>query len=121
MICDCVTDGGRSDFINAPLSCVATLPFGDNEELRSLRLLEKQKWRDQLQWLKWENMPSSADFKEHKELPRELQFMDDKYSSFVGFKYEGLWNILLNKFVEVFDDVDSFHGFRDFFRYGVGR
>jgi arachidonate 5-lipoxygenase len=98
----------------------ATLSFHDNEELRSTRLLEKQKWRDRLPWYIWHNMPSHAKVSKHEDLPYELQFMEVKNRDFKEGRNQGIRNLLLTKFVGVFEDLDSFHDFTTFFKVGVG-
>jgi hypothetical protein len=97
----------------------ATLPFQDNAELQALRALETQKWRDQLPWYKWESMPSHAAISEHSELPRDVQFMDEKYRDFYAGRDEGIRNFMLNKFMGLFKDIESLESFTKFFKYKV--
>ncbi|XP_062505950.1 allene oxide synthase-lipoxygenase protein-like isoform X2 [Corticium candelabrum] len=99
----------------------ATLPFQDDDKLRAIRLLEKQQWRARLPWRDWESMPSHADIDEHGDLPRELQFMNEKNKDFQQGRNQGLINLMLNKFVGIFEDVESLHDFVNFFRVGVGK
>ena len=84
-----------------------------------MRALETQGWRDQLPWHKWESMPSHADISDHAELPRDVRFMDEKYRDFYTGREEGIRNFMLNKFVGIFKDIESFHSFTKFFRYKV--
>ena len=64
-------------------------------------------------------MPSHSDVMKHEDLPRELQFTEIKNKDFQQGRKEGIENFMLNKFLGVFDDVESFHDFTSFFKYGV--
>eukprot|EP00118_Oscarella_pearsei_P019847 m.213385 g.213385 ORF g.213385 m.213385 type:complete len:702 (+) comp39785_c0_seq1:3-2108(+) len=98
----------------------ATLPFQDNAKLKEIRSEEIKKWQDLLPWHKWESLTSYPDYPSHDDLPRDLQFASEKQRDMNDYKKEGVWNFLLEKFVGIFKEVESFFDYTKFFKMGVG-
>ncbi|XP_046861552.1 allene oxide synthase-lipoxygenase protein-like [Xenia sp. Carnegie-2017] len=92
----------------------ATLPFHDMPPVVAEQRQKELKQRKEIYQWDWvtEHMPGSIKAETHADLPRDVQFTDEKSRSYKRSRLTALANLGLSKFATLFEDWDNFDDYK---------